>query len=229
MRHLRIVIAETNGGKGTGRKDRDPYETIAEVGPEKRGHDNGNHDEQASHGWSARFFLVSFGAFLADVLANLKIAEASNYKGTNNESSEQSSQAGKSGAEGDVAKDAKGRDVVLELKEQQPIEQLASDTAAVSRHVEILLRSASVREALPALRMQTYKRAEVAIRSLRALVTFRLPDFQRLFQLHAAGRLQEHDITVSALTHEPRSRFFRCSEEFGVYTCLARAVYHCFG
>ena len=127
MRHLRIVICESDGCEGEGGEYGDPDETIAQVGPEQRRDDDGDDDEQASHGWRTGFFLVGFWAFLANVLPDLEITQSADDEWPNNQGGKERGQAGEGGAEGDVAEDAERGNVVLQLQEQQPVEQLASE------------------------------------------------------------------------------------------------------
>ena len=125
-RNLCVVVGKSDGRKGTRREHRDPDETVAEVGPQQRGNDDGNHDEQAAHGGRAGFFLVSFGSFFADVLPDLKIAEATDNERTHDQRGEEGGKAGERGAEGYVAENAERRNIMLQLDEQQPVEQSAS-------------------------------------------------------------------------------------------------------
>ena len=57
-------------------KHRDPDEAVAQVGPQQSWDHDGDRDQQAAHGGRAGFFLMSLGAFFADVLADLKFAQA---------------------------------------------------------------------------------------------------------------------------------------------------------
>src|SRR3954462_3828356 len=61
MGHLCVVVGESDGGKRTSGKNSDPHETVAQVGPEKRGHDDRDDDQQSPHGGLAAFFLWAFG------------------------------------------------------------------------------------------------------------------------------------------------------------------------
>ena len=73
VRHLCVVVGESDGGEGAGGEHGDPDEAIAQIGPQQRGHNDRDDDQQAAHGGRAGFFLVSFRAFFADVLADLEI------------------------------------------------------------------------------------------------------------------------------------------------------------
>src|SRR3954462_2017105 len=127
MGHLGVVVGESDGGKRTSGKNSDPHETVAQVGPEKGGHDDRDDDQQSTHGGRARFFLMGLGTFFADELSDLEITQAPDHQWTHDQSREEGGQAGKRSAKSDVTENAEGRDIVLQLEEQEPIEQSASD------------------------------------------------------------------------------------------------------
>src|SRR5579864_1344410 len=126
LRDLRIVIAESDSGKGADRKDCDPDKAIAQIRPKKSWHNDCDDDQQAAHRGRARFFLMGLRALLTDVLPYLEIAQASDDEGTDNERGEKGSQAGECGAERQITKNTKRRKVMLQFQKQEPIEQLAS-------------------------------------------------------------------------------------------------------
>src|SRR5581483_7041194 len=127
MRDLRVVVGESDGGVRAGGKHGDPDKAIAKVRPQQSRHDDCDDDEQAAHGWRARFFLMSFWPLFADILPNLEIAQPPDNEWPNDQSSEERCQTRECSAEGDVTKDAEWRNVMLQLQEQQPIEQSASE------------------------------------------------------------------------------------------------------
>jgi hypothetical protein len=55
---------------------------------------------------------MSFGPFFADVLSDLKFAEAIDHKRTNDESREQCGQTGERGPKSQIAEDAKWREIM---------------------------------------------------------------------------------------------------------------------
>ena len=93
-------------------RDGDPDKAIAQVGPQQRGDDDGNRNQQAAHGGRACFFLMSLGAFFADVLADLKFAQAVDDHRTNDQSGEQGGQAGEGSAKRQIAENAEWREVM---------------------------------------------------------------------------------------------------------------------
>ncbi len=109
--------------KATRGEDGDPDEGIAEIGPEQRGDEDCDGDQQAAHGRRAGFFLMGLRAFFADVLADLKVAQALNYDRADDESGEKRGEAGEGGAEREIAEDAERRKVMVELQIEQPVEQ----------------------------------------------------------------------------------------------------------
>jgi len=127
MRHLGVVVGESDGRVGDGGEYGDPDEAITQIGPEQCGDDNGNNDQQASHGGRAGFLLMSFWGSFANVLADLEITQAADDERSDNQRGEKRGEAGESRAEGDITENAEGRNVVLQLQEQQPVEQSASE------------------------------------------------------------------------------------------------------
>src|SRR5205807_1917048 len=69
---------------------------------------------------------MRFRSFFADVLANLELAQPVYDERTDDESREQCSETGKSGAKGQISENAEWRKIVVQLQIQQPIEQSAS-------------------------------------------------------------------------------------------------------
>src|SRR5438067_2978206 len=117
MGDLGVVVGKSDCGERARGEYGNPDEPVAQVGPEERRHNNRDNNQQSTHGRGPGFFLMSLRAFLPDVLPDLEITQTANHQGTDNESGEKSREAGEGGAEGDVAKDAEGRDVVLQLEE----------------------------------------------------------------------------------------------------------------
>ena len=117
MRDLCVVVGESYSGVGAGGEYGDPDEAVAEVGPEQRGDDDRDDDEQSAHGGRAGFFLMRLRAFFADVLADLEIAQAVDNERADNECGEKRREAGKRRAERDVTENAEWRNVMLQLEE----------------------------------------------------------------------------------------------------------------
>src|SRR5215469_3438791 len=126
MDGFQIVIGKADSCKGTRRENCDPDKPVSEIRPQNRGHNDSNCDQQPPHGWRACFSLVRLGPLVADVLADLKFAEAIDYQWPDNQPGEQGSETGKGGAKCKIAKNPKRREIMVELQIQQPIEQCAS-------------------------------------------------------------------------------------------------------
>jgi hypothetical protein len=56
-------------------QNREPDEGVGGVGPEDRGQQDGDDDENAAHGGRAGLFQMRLGAVIADVLADLEFAQ----------------------------------------------------------------------------------------------------------------------------------------------------------
>src|SRR5437588_9861088 len=68
---------------------------------------------------------MRFRSFFADVLANLELAQPVYDERTDDESREQCSETGKSGAKGQISENAEWRKIVVQLQIQEAIEQSA--------------------------------------------------------------------------------------------------------
>ena len=64
-----------------------------------------------------------FRAFVADVLADLEVAQLADDGGADDEAHEERGQAGEGGAEGEETKNAERREIVEELFVEEPVEQ----------------------------------------------------------------------------------------------------------
>src|ERR1700676_3167763 len=131
MHDFDVVVTKADGGKSRRSNNGNPHESVGQVSPQQgRNHDrDGN--QQPAHSGSSRFFLVGFRSFLADVLSDLKFAETIDDERANDESGEQRGQAGERGSKGQIAEDAKGREIMKQLLVQQPIKQSASVSSLV--------------------------------------------------------------------------------------------------
>src|SRR5208283_4952250 len=98
-----------------------------QVRPQQCWHDDCDRDQQSAHRRRTGFFLMSLRAFFANVLSNLKFAEPADDQRSHNERGEQRGKTGERSAECQVAEDAEGRKIMLQLQKQQPVEQSASD------------------------------------------------------------------------------------------------------
>ena len=129
MNDLKVVIGKTDRAEGHRGKHGDPDKRIAQVRPEQRRHQDGDGDQQTTHGRSARFFLMSLRTLFAYVLPDLEIAQALNHDRPNDQAGEKGGEAGESCAESQVTKNAEWRKIMEELQVEQPVEQSASDTS----------------------------------------------------------------------------------------------------
>src|SRR6266849_2752563 len=129
MNNFKVVVGKTDRGEGHRGKHGDPDERIAQVRPEQCRHQNGDGDQQAAPGRSARFFLMRLRSLFADVLPDLEIAQAGNHDRPNDQASKKSGEASERGAESQVTKKTEWRKIMVELQVEQPVEQSASDTS----------------------------------------------------------------------------------------------------
>ena len=123
LRDLRVVVRETDGGKGHRGEHHEPDEGVREIAPQQRGNEDGDADEHAAHGGRAALLLVALRTFFADVLADLKLAQAINDIWPDEQADEQRRQAREDAAKRDVAEDPEVPEVGKELLIEEPIEQ----------------------------------------------------------------------------------------------------------
>jgi len=97
--YLLVIVGESDCGIGNGGKHNDPDEAVAEVGPEQRGHDHGNRDQQPAHRRCAGLFLVGFRSLFANELTDLELLQAANDDRPDDEAGKKSGQAGEGCAE----------------------------------------------------------------------------------------------------------------------------------
>src|ERR1700688_706748 len=131
MHNFDVVVTEADGGEGRRGQNGNPHESISQISPQQGWNHDGNGNQQAAHCGSPGFFLVGFGSLFADVLSDLKFAEAINDKRANDKSREQRGETGERGPKGQIAEDAKRRKIMKQLLVQQPIKQSASVSSLV--------------------------------------------------------------------------------------------------
>src|SRR5438045_971539 len=133
LHHFYIVVRKSNCGEGARGSNGEPDEDIAQIRPQQGGNHDGNGNEQTSHGRGAGFLLMRLWTFLANVLSNLEFAQTVNHGGAHNEAGEKRGKTRERSPEGEIAKDAERRKIVIELDEQQPVKQSASEFSRRSR------------------------------------------------------------------------------------------------
>ena len=110
VRHLGVIVGESDGGEGAGGEYGNPDEAVAQVRPQQRRNDNRDDDQQSAHGGRARFFLVSLGTLFANVLPDLEFAQTVDDQRTHDQRGEQRGKAGERRAERQIAKNAEWRE-----------------------------------------------------------------------------------------------------------------------
>ena len=105
--NLGIVVGKTDCRKSRSRKHRHPHEAVLQIRPQQRRHNNRNRNQDSAHRRRPGFFLVRLRPFFSNVLSDLEFAKAFDYQWPNDQSCEHRRKAGKSGPEGQIAKDPK--------------------------------------------------------------------------------------------------------------------------
>ena len=124
--HLYVVVGKADGPKGEGRKDRDPDKRIGGGGPQHRGQQNGNADQHAAHGWSARLLQVRLRSVLAHKLANLQLAQLLNHVRPDEQRDHQRRERSERGAKRQIAEYPERVKERKQLFVEQPVKQRAS-------------------------------------------------------------------------------------------------------
>src|ERR1700746_299607 len=127
LHHLYIVVSEADGREHAGRDDGEPHKYIRQIRPQQSGHHDGDRNQQTAHGGSAGLLLMGFGTFLPNVLPDLEVPQAIDHYWPNNKPGEERREARKRSTERKIAEDTKWRKIMVQLDEQQPIKQSASE------------------------------------------------------------------------------------------------------
>ena len=97
-----VVVKESDESVAQGDEQDDPHEIIGQIAPQQRRHGDGEHNQGAAHGRRARFAIMGFGSVFADVLTDLQLPQLADHPRTEQETDEESRQAGINGPERDV-------------------------------------------------------------------------------------------------------------------------------
>jgi hypothetical protein len=112
---LGVVVPKADRAEGHDAEDRDPDVGVGQVRPQQRGHHDGDDDQDPAHGRRSGLLLVRLGAFLANDLPDLELAQLPNQPGPQNQTQKQRGEAGKRGAKGDETENAQRAEVMIEL------------------------------------------------------------------------------------------------------------------
>ena len=126
LNHFDVVVGEADCAKGHRGDDRNPYERVGQIRPKQCGQQNCNSNQHSAHGGRAGLRQMRLRPVVANVLADLKLAQLLNHPWADEERNEQRRQRGKSGAEGQVTEDAERVKVNVQLFVKQPVKQVAS-------------------------------------------------------------------------------------------------------
>src|SRR5215469_10213841 len=128
MHNLQVIVREADRAESEGGDHRDPDKAIGEIRPQQGRDQHADDNEHAAHGGSAGFLLMRLRPLLANVLANLELAQPAHDRGAYDQSDEQRGQAGKGSAKCEVTKDSERADMEDDesLLVEQPIEQILS-------------------------------------------------------------------------------------------------------
>ncbi len=131
MDDLDVIIRKTDGAERQRGAHHQPNKGVRQIGPEQRGQQNRNADEDSAHGGRAGLLLVILRAVFADVLADLELAQLLDHIGTDEQRDHERSERGKGGAKRQIPEDAEGSEVREKLLIKEPVKQTSSGQGAV--------------------------------------------------------------------------------------------------
>jgi hypothetical protein len=106
-----VVVPKADGAEAQQAEQRHPDVRVPQVGPQQRGDDDGDEDQHPAHGGRARLLVMRFRAVLADVLADLELAQLADQPRPQGDGEKQGGEAGKRRPEGGVLEDAERAEV----------------------------------------------------------------------------------------------------------------------
>src|SRR5579872_5466908 len=126
QRDFFVVVDKADGTESDSGAESEHGVGVAKIRPQQSGNRDGNNDENTAHGGCAGFGLVSFGAFFANELLDLKSAKFFEDPGLHGERENQRGDAGDGGADGNVAENVEGADVWVESVIEEVVEHFSS-------------------------------------------------------------------------------------------------------
>ncbi len=116
LNHLDVIVGKTDGAESAS------VETITSQtngllrsAPQQRRQQDGNADQHAAHSRRARFLLMILGAVLANVLADLKLAQFLDDERSDEKRDQQRRETGEGSAKRQIPEDAEGSEVGKKL------------------------------------------------------------------------------------------------------------------
>src|SRR5947209_9559112 len=126
--YLDVIVSKTNCPKSHSGKNCKPDINVGEIGPQQRWHHDSNRDQHAAHSRSTGLFLVFLRTLLTDVLSDLKFAQLPDDCRSDDQPHKQSCETCEGRSEGDIAKNAERRKILIQPLIKKPVEQCASGT-----------------------------------------------------------------------------------------------------
>src|SRR5882762_3741220 len=122
LRNLGEVVDEADGCKGQQRKNGQQHKFISQVGPQNCRYQGGQYDQHATHRWSAGLFLMVLRAFLANILADLQLAQLADQPRSENQRQEHGGETRVNRPYRDIAKYVERAEIFL----QEVVEHLVA-------------------------------------------------------------------------------------------------------
>src|SRR5712671_4562435 len=126
LRNLGEVVDEADGRKGQQRENRQQHKFIGQVGPQNRRHKGRQYDQHATHRWSAGLFLMILRTFLANILADLKLAQLADQPRPENQRQKHGGETRVNRPHRDVAKYVEGAEIFLQDVVKKVVEHLVA-------------------------------------------------------------------------------------------------------
>src|SRR5712672_4602106 len=126
LRNLGEVVYETDGRKGQQRKNGQQHKFIGQVGPQNRRHQGRQHDQHATHRRGTGLFLMILRTFLANLLADLQLAQLADQPRPEHQRQKHSGQTRVNRPHRDVAKYVEGAEIFLQDVVEQVVKHLVA-------------------------------------------------------------------------------------------------------
>jgi hypothetical protein len=115
---LAVIVHPADRAEDDRREYRDPDKAVAEIGPQQRRDQHRDQDQRAAHGRRASLGEMGLRAVVTHHLSDLVLRQLADQRRADGEADRERGQHAENRAQGLIAKDVEGRDVL-----RQPVEQ----------------------------------------------------------------------------------------------------------
>src|SRR5688500_1689070 len=118
---LRVIVVKTDGAETQQPEQSYPDIRVPQVHPKQRRDDDGDNDHHAAHRRRSRLFLVGSGAFLPNMLPDLKLAQFPNQPGSDDYAKKKGGQTRERRPERYVPEEAESENLIEEPVEHDRV------------------------------------------------------------------------------------------------------------